>query len=784
MQHPGAPLSLSDLQTLKSYIKDGRQPWKSGYDLLAADGKSQKTYTMAGPFAKVSRDPNVNLWQWDQDMAAIYNLSRMWYFTRDEDYARRAHDILISWATHQVEFSGGESPLELGDYAYLFVGGADILRSTWPHWTDVDTATVKKYFKDVLLPAANPYGDSQFGAANKGALALDAMGLMAIFNDDFELLDRVTYQVRTLAHVGLRNSNDIGMLGDSLRDQGHGYVQLRNLTMLAEALWKQGIDVYSDFDDRLLAAGEYFARVNELVPTNALPFGTTDNYHPIDNTNRGWDGGYGGNVTLNQLHGAYVVRKGLQAPYIAQRSLWAPIDDIGFMFLKDSDSSKASPAPKLHIPSTTSITTGFGNLDIGGAVPQGSAVYDGGRWVVRGAGTDIMGSGDSGHFAYKALTGDGAIVAKVESVQDLQTTSKAGVMVRTSLEPGAPRAWIAVTSDSTEEQNMPGLTVYGGTAYGNKWLPIATFDATYWVKLERIGNIITGYISPDGTNWAAVDVGRINAKEHDPVPDTLYFGLLVASQSKGTLDTAVFSHVEVTGGDGGAPVTTPAAPAGLLASPGDGAVPLRWQESFGATSYTVKRSLARRGPFTTLASGVKGASYTDKSVANGTTYYYTVTATNAAGTSGNSPVDVASPAHPLVNVATGGTAKDSANNQANAAQAFDSNTLTEWFYSGTKGWLQYDLGHTETVLRYTVGVNDVKPERDPKDWQFQGSNDGSTWKTLDTQSSQAFANRYKLKTYTVAHPDAYRYYRLNITANNGDATFTGVAEFGLLASKP
>jgi hypothetical protein len=172
----------------------------------------------------------------------------------------------------------------------------------------------------------------------------------------------------------------------------------------------------------------------------------------------------------------------------------------------------------------------------------------------------------------------------------------------------------------------------------------------------------------------------------------------------------------------------------------------------------------------------------DTSVTNDTTYYYTVTATNSAGTSTNSPEDSATPVHPLVNVATGGTATDSKNN-ANAKQAFDQNSGTKWLYLGVMGWLQYDLGHTETVLRYTLISADVA-SRDPKDWQFQGSNDGVNWTTLDTQSGQVFASRLQQNSYTIASPGAYRYYRLNVTSNNGDIYNTGVAELGLFAARP
>nr|WP_205631724.1 alginate lyase family protein [Collimonas pratensis] len=643
--HPGVGLTLSDLTTLKTYVDQGREPWKSGYNQLARSPESRLSYAgRGGPFAKVSRAPDENLNAWRSDMVAISNLSQMWYFTRNERYAENARKLLLGWATTQTEFSGRESMLDLGDYALQFVGGAEILRATWPGWKESDTATVKKYFKDVLMPASNPYGESMYGAANKGALALTALGLMAIYNDDIETLDRVVYQTRTLAHIGLRNSNDIGMLGDYLRDQGHAYGQLKSLTMLAEALWSQGIDIYSDFDNRLLAAGEYFARVNELVPTTALPFGTTDRYYLTDVTNRGWDGANGGSVALTQIYGAYVLRKGLQAPFIAQRRLRMPVDGTSFMFLKESDTSKATPPPALPIPSTTSITTGFSNADIGGAWPAGGATYADGKWIVQGAGNDIFWrTQDAFHFTYKAITGNGAIIAKVESVQNTNPAAVAGVMIRTSLEQGAPRAWMAIASRGNAEQNMQKLAVYGGSNYGTKALGIASATPSYWVKLERIGNIITGYLSPDGTNWAATDVGRIDA----PVPDTIYVGLVVSSVANRTLNSSTFSNVQITGGDGGAPSVIPAAPAMLLASPGDGAVPLRWQASFGATSYTVKRAAFSGGPTTTIASGVTGSSYTDKSVINGTTYYYTVTATNPAGTSDNSAADSATPMHPM-----------------------------------------------------------------------------------------------------------------------------------------
>jgi hypothetical protein len=774
--HPGAPLSLSDLQTLKANVDQGREPWKSGYAALAASGHSSLGYNMQGPFANVSRAPHINRNQWMSDMNAVWNLSRMWYFTGNEAYAQKARDILLAWATTQTSFTGGESMLDLGDYAYKFVGGADLLRGTWPGWTAADTTAVKAYFGNVLMPASNPYGESMYGAANKGALALVSLGLLAIFNDDTAKLDQVVYQLRSLAHIGLRSSNDIGLLGDSLRDQGHAHGQLFSLLMLSEALWKQGIDVYGESNNRLLAAGEYFARVNDLAPTPFLPFGTTDNYYIGDWTNRGWGGGH---IALNLVHGAYAVRKGLPIPYTNLRRQDLPVNGDSFMFLKEADPSVATPPAALAIPATTSITSGFTDVEIGGASPTGSASYSNGTWTVQGGGSEMWGtSNDSCHFTYQALTGDCAIIAKVESVQNTSLSAKAGVMMRSSLSQGSPRAWMAVTPRVQFEQNIQGLAVYGGTNYSNKAYNIPGPSASYWVKLERLGNIVTGYVSPDGTNWAATDVGRFN----DTPPTTLYVGLVVCSTANGTLNTSTFSNVQITGGNGGAPVIAPAAPVALLAAPGENIVPLRWQPSFGATSYTVKRATVSGGPYTNVATGITASSYTDTTVTNGTTYYYVVTATNSAGASANSPEDSATPQAPMVNAAFGGAANDSANNpngNEGAAKAFDQNVGSKWLSSAVS-WLQYDFGagNAQTIKRYTVtSANDV-PARDPKDWQFQGSNDGSAWTTLDTRSNQSFATRFEAQTFTITSPGAYRFYRLNVTANGGDGS-TQLSELGL-----
>src|ERR1019366_1330835 len=75
---------------------------------------------------------------------------------------------------------------------------------------------------------------------------------------------------------------------------------------------------------------------------------------------------------------------------------------------------------------------------------------------------------------------------------------------------------------------------------------------------------------------------------------------------------------------------------------------LSWTASSGATSYNVLRGTASGGPYSSIATGVTTASYTDTTVTNGTPYYYVVQAVNSNGASGNSNQASTTPTGPPV----------------------------------------------------------------------------------------------------------------------------------------
>ena len=108
--------------------------------------------------------------------------------------------------------------------------------------------------------------------------------------------------------------------------------------------------------------------------------------------------------------------------------------------------------------------------------------------------------------------------------------------------------------------------------------------------------------------------------------------------------------------------SVPAAPGGIILTPGNGKVAITWKSAGGATSYHVKRSTKSGGPYTQIAT-TTFEGYTNVGLSNGTRYYYVISSVNSAGQSGNSgqysaiPSNAAVPGPPSSLAAAAGNAK-------------------------------------------------------------------------------------------------------------------------------
>ncbi len=94
-------------------------------------------------------------------------------------------------------------------------------------------------------------------------------------------------------------------------------------------------------------------------------------------------------------------------------------------------------------------------------------------------------------------------------------------------------------------------------------------------------------------------------------------------------------------------------------------------------------------------------------------------------------------------------------------------------------YIQLAFPSAKKLDAYTITSGNDAPERDPKNWTLQGSNDGKNWTTIDTRSNENFTGRRQTRTFNLQSQANYSYYRWNISSING-ANLIQITEWRLL----
>ncbi|WP_340016438.1 discoidin domain-containing protein [Paenibacillus sp. FSL K6-1318] len=94
----------------------------------------------------------------------------------------------------------------------------------------------------------------------------------------------------------------------------------------------------------------------------------------------------------------------------------------------------------------------------------------------------------------------------------------------------------------------------------------------------------------------------------------------------------------------------------------------------------------------------------------------------------------------------------------------------------TNQWLRYDFPIAKAIAKYSLSTTVVS--RAVKNFTFEGSSDGSSWTVLDTRTNITtwvigVKQEFVLDPTKVKN---YKMYRVNCSANNGDASYTDISE--------
>jgi len=346
-----------------------------------------------------------------------------------------------------------------------------------------------------------------------------------------------------------------------------------------------------------------------------------------------------------------------------------------------------------------SLPAGQQAVDIGAPSIKGSTSYRKGVYTIHAGGTDIWGTSDQFHFVYQQMTGDGEVIARVQSLNNSNTWAKTGVMIRETLAADSRHALALVSAGKgyAFQRRIDPAGISLNTA-GSLGVPPG------WVRLVRTGSRIDAYQSTNGTTWTPMGSDAI------PMADTVYVGIATTSHSASVATDAVVDSFKVTQTG----TTTNQPPTVAITSPTGGstftagnnvAVTAAANDSDGTVSRvdffagTTQIGSATSAPYSATWSNVAAGTYslTAKAVDNDGTATTSPPVSIQVSAAANQPPTVS-----LTAPANGAnyTAPSTISLAASASDGDGTITKVE-FYNGTT------LLNTDTTTPYSYGWSNV-----------------------------------------------------------------------------
>jgi hypothetical protein len=313
---------------------------------------------------------------------------------------------------------------------------------------------------------------------------------------------------------------------------------------------------YAVFHDILFRDNSFVnAPGQAIIVSSAARVSISDNY--IENCDTALNSPglgmlpYGATIELQEVVGCWLGNN------VRNQWLISPNTDITqFGIVSDGTPYKAvnNTVVARHWP----LPSPWTQADVGAVGVTGGALNDNGTFAVKGSGAGIGSTADACHFVYRTWSGDGEIVARIASIEDVNAWTKVGLMIRETLASGSPNVTVELTDENGlafqfRKQRNGATTFTPGSA--------ATFP--YWLKLVRSGNTYSGYASPDGVTWTLLGSTSFS------MPRNVFIGLAVSSHANAALCYGLFDNVSVSGSTS-APVRPGSAGDGSGASAGTG----------------------------------------------------------------------------------------------------------------------------------------------------------------------------------------------------------------------
>ncbi len=257
------------------------------------------------------------------------------------------------------------------------------------------------------------------------------------------------------------------------------------------------------------------------------------------------------------------------------------------------------------------------HVAVGGVTSGSTDIRPGAHYDLVAGGSDVGGAADAFGYVYRHVSGDFDYAVRLISLDGADPERMAGLMARTSLDAGSRNVFMKLRESdaalSTRATDGGETTSAGDTA---------TTPGQNWVRLQRTGNELVGYVGAGDGMWA--EVARVTLD----LGANILLGLATSAHSDDGAATARFRDLTDLRATG----KLPAPPTGLAGSTEDGAIQLTWNDSSGGRSGFRLQRREVGGLWEDLGFVSAGVTnYADDDVTTGRFYEYRLAGESPAG---------------------------------------------------------------------------------------------------------------------------------------------------------
>jgi len=289
LRHPGILVDESMLDSTKRLISRRDESKMRALSAALSSPLSSLEYRPSprevvdcGPYSR----PDFGCSDEVRDAQAAYTHALLWAYQGDERHARKAVQIMDSWADVLSRgHKGSNAPLQASWAAQLWTRSAEIVRYTSNVWPEARAKRFGAWLLLQYLPDIDEMGLCLNG--NWQASAIEARMNIGIYNDRRDIYERAVSEWREqfplyvymagdgaspLARKGCEVTTDdlwygqgvfvSGLAQETCRDLGHTAFALASFTNAAETNWIQGGTLYVEEGARLGKAMELLTGVS------------------------------------------------------------------------------------------------------------------------------------------------------------------------------------------------------------------------------------------------------------------------------------------------------------------------------------------------------------------------------------------------------------------------------------------------------------------------------------------------------------------------------------------